>query len=83
MLSWTIHSLVLLGWAHFDRISAPPFDVIWRRASRFIGGQEDVIGERDAAWNALLDAYGFNGVGDSVSFLLLAGIQDGYFDDYQ
>jgi hypothetical protein len=76
-----IHSLVLLGWAHFDRISAPPFDVIWRRASRFISGQgKDVIGERDAAWNALLDAYGFNGV-DEFDLALLEGIRDGYFDE--
>jgi hypothetical protein len=76
-----IHSLVLLGWAHFDRISAPPFDVIWKRASRFIGGQgKEVIGERDAAWNALLDAYGFNGV-DEFDLVLFRGIEDGYFDE--
>jgi hypothetical protein len=45
-----IHGLVLLGWTHFDRISAPPFDVIRKRASRFISGQgKEVVGERDAA----------------------------------
>ena len=81
VLRRAIHSLVLLSWSHFDRISAPPLDVIWKRASRFVSGQgKEVVGERDAAWNALLDAYGFTGV-DEFDVVLFEGIKDGYFDE--
>ncbi len=81
ILNRAIHSLVLLGWSHFDRLSARPLDFLLKRIPRFDNDKSgERLGEREAARNVLLEFYRFGSV-DEFDVLLLRGVQDGYFDE--
>ena len=80
IMQQAVHSVVLLGWSHLEPKSAPPLDFLKKRVPHFLSSDEKIpLGEQEAAWNALLDAYGF-GVIDHFDLALFNGIRDGYFD---
>src|ERR1035437_6413069 len=80
VLQQAIHSMTLFGWSLYEPGNAPPIDYVEKRnaAQYLIRDQED-LPEREAAWNALLDAYQFTNL-DEFDLVLLSGIRDGYFD---
>ena len=81
ILKRAIHSLVLLGWSHFDRLSAPPLDFLAKRIPRFDSDKSgERLSEREVAWNIRLDIYRFGSM-DEFDLALLRGVQDGYFDE--
>lgn len=73
-------SLTLLSWSVYDPETAPPIEHIKKRTSfgPVLQGNEN-ISEKEGAWNALLDAYGFSAM-DEFDHALLGGIQNGFFD---
>jgi hypothetical protein len=75
------HSLTLLGWSKYQPKSAPPLDYLKvKKGMDYFGLQKakDVPAE-EAAWNALLDTYGFT-VMDEFDLALLNSIGQGFFD---
>lgn len=80
VLRKAVHSLTLLGWSVYEPTTAPTLDYLNRRVTDLFGPKDkDSVSEREAAWNALLDAYLFFGM-DEFDLLLLDGIRNGYFD---
>jgi hypothetical protein len=80
VLAKTVRSLTLLGWSLYEPLRAPPADYLKRRAADlFSPKKRDPVSDREAAWNALLDAYGFFAM-DEFDLALLDGLRDGLFD---
>jgi hypothetical protein len=80
IMKQAIHSVVLLGWSHLEPTVAPTLDYLKRRAPHSLRSDDrKPLSEQEAAWNALLDAYGFEVIGD-FELALIKGIQNGYFD---
>ena len=81
VLRQAVQSLVLLGWAVHEPSRAPSMDyLLKRRAEDFFGAELGVtVPENEAAWNALLDAYGFLFM-DELDLVLLDGVRNGFFD---
>jgi hypothetical protein len=80
ILIQSVNSLALLSWSTFDPDSAPSLDFLEKRRGRPTSADNDQpVPENEAAWNALLDAYGF-GTMDSLDHEILSGIRRGYFD---
>jgi len=74
-----IMSLALFAGALYEPQRAPTLEFLHDRASYIVREKRDAIGPREAAWNALLDAYGFLAM-DQLDSALLAGLENGYFD---
>ena len=75
-----IQSIVLLGWSVLEPNRAPSLDYLKIRIPHYVSNQEkETPTAREAAWNALLDLYGFGSI-DHFDWALLAGIQNGYFN---
>jgi hypothetical protein len=74
-------SLALLGWSIFEPSRAPSLDYLQHRrgGDAFVPDKNKIVPEEEAAWNALLDAYGFSGM-DALDLVLLDGVRDGFFD---
>ena len=81
VLEQAVHSLVLFGWIAHEPTRAPSFEFLEKRGSLAFPGdsKEESLTPRDAAWNALLLAYGFRAV-DDFDRVLWNGVRDGYFD---
>lgn len=75
-----VQSLALLGWSVYEPTRAPSPDYLESRgATHFLVDKNKVVPENEAAWNALLDVYGFTRM-DEFDLALRDGIRDGYFD---
>ncbi|MCW2237625.1 P-loop NTPase fold protein [Azospirillum canadense] len=74
-------SLVLFGWAFYQRETAPSLDFIVsnERRSLFGRSKNDNLPTKEAAWNALLESYGFWRA-DEFDLVLAEGVRNGYFD---
>jgi hypothetical protein len=80
VLEQAVKSLALLGWSVYEPATAPPLDCLRKRGSNFFASaKKEVVPEKEAAWNALLDVYGFVEM-DDFDLTLLDGIQNGFFD---
>jgi hypothetical protein len=80
VLQQAIHSMALFGWSLYEPAKAPSIDYVEKRnAAQYLIHDKKDIPDREAAWNALLDAYQFTNV-DEFDLVLLSGIRDGYFD---
>jgi hypothetical protein len=75
------HSLALLVWATYEPDKAPSVDFLRNRRGKDYFGIDEKrkIPEKEAAWNALLDAYRFQSM-DEFDLALLQGVRDGFFD---
>ena len=82
VLQQAVQSLALLGWIVFEPDRAPSLEYLLNRRSADVFGADDEkpVPENEAAWNALLDAYGFFFV-DEFDKALLDGIRNGFFDE--
>jgi hypothetical protein len=78
------HSITLLAWSKFQPTVAPALEYLKIKKSKDHFGltKPEDISPDEAAWNALLDAYGFTWM-DEFDFALLKGIEDGFFDTGQ
>jgi hypothetical protein len=80
VLGQAIQSLSLFGWCIFEPAKAPSLEfLIRKRSSGLFGLDKGKLSDKEAAWNAMLDAYQFTSL-DDLDNVLLKGIQDGYFD---
>ncbi|MFZ1009262.1 MAG: hypothetical protein WAN65_20635, partial [Candidatus Sulfotelmatobacter sp.] len=80
VLEQAVRSLALLGWSVYEPNTAPPVDYLQGRKAAQLGAERGKsVPAREAAWNALLDSYGFSGM-DEFDLTLLDGIRDGFFD---
>ncbi len=83
VLRQAIQSLALIGWSVYEPKRAPPVEYLKARIDRvFASAKNQPITETEAAWNALLDAYGFLTL-DEFDLALLDGVQKGLFDPVQ
>lgn len=74
-----ISSLTLLGWSVYETEMAPPVDYL-KKKNRYCDLLRDKpISEKEGAWNALLDSYGFREM-DEFDNTLLEGVNTGFFD---
>ena len=74
-----IQSLALFAWSLYEPQRAPTPEFLGDRATYIVREKRDQIGPREAAWNALLDTYGFLAM-DEFDSALLAGLRNRYFD---
>jgi hypothetical protein len=73
-------SILLLGWALYEPKFAPSLEFLTtKRGTNLFGLQPENLSDQEAAWNALLDVYGF-GRADEMDILLLEGMRRGFFD---
>lgn len=80
VLAQAVQSLALLGWSLYEPNSAPPIDFLKNKRGKALYAEKDhPVPENEAAWNALLDAYGFTSM-DALDLALLEGVRCGYFD---
>ena len=80
VLDNTIRSLTLLGWSVYEPVRAPSPDYLKRRAADlYIPKKKESISEKEATWNALLEALGFTMM-DEYDLVLLDGVRNGFFD---
>jgi hypothetical protein len=80
VLKRVLRSLVLFGWSVYEPSRAPSLDYLKRRKPDLFGrNKNETIPANEAAWNALLDAYGF-AMMDEFDQILLDGIRNGFFD---
>jgi hypothetical protein len=81
ILKQAVQSLALLGWSVYEPARAPSLDYLQHRRGPDIFGadKDEVVPANEAAWNALLDDYGFSGM-DEFDLVLLEGIRNGFFD---
>lgn len=74
-----IQSLTLFAWSLYEPQRAPTPEFLSDRDTYIVREERGQIGPREAAWNALLDTYGFLAM-DEFDSALLAGLRNGYFD---
>lgn len=80
ILKQSVNSLTLFSWTIYDPSSAPSQDFLEKRRGKLTYADEDQpVPESEAAWNALLDIYGFTAM-DSLDLALMDGVHRGYFD---
>jgi hypothetical protein len=74
-------SLVLFCWSHDQPGEAPTLEFLTtKKAKNVFGLQKDEnLPANEAAWNALLEAYGYTWT-DEFDLALIEGVRDGYFD---
>lgn len=80
VLQQCVDSLTLFGWSLYEPLLAPSVEyLVQKRGKGSYVGKDETIPADEAAWNALLDTYGFRAM-DSLDLALLNGIKVGYFD---
>jgi hypothetical protein len=81
VLAQAVQSVALLGWSLYEPDTAPSIDFLRDKRGRelYTGKDRPPVSENEAAWNALLDAYGFTSM-DALDKALLEGVSCGYFD---
>jgi len=74
-------SLALFCWSHFQPNEAPTLSFLTERKakSRYGESVEETLSPKEAAWNALLDSYGYVWT-DDFDLVLIDGVKDGYFN---
>jgi hypothetical protein len=74
-------SLVLFCWSHGQPEDAPTLDFLMTKKARSLFGlqKDEDFSENEAAWNALLGAYGYTWT-DDFDLALIEGVRNGYFD---
>ena len=74
-------SLVLFGWSNYQPDNAPSLEFLTTKKAKSIFGlqNEENVPPNEAAWNALLDAYGYTWT-DEFDLVLIDGVKNGYFD---
>ena len=73
-----IHSLAVFGWSIYEPNTAPPLDYLERIIENYLN-DKDKITAKEGAWNAALNASNFSSI-DEFDRVLLAGMQNGFFD---
>jgi hypothetical protein len=81
VLAQAMHSLTLFGWSIYEPAKAPALDFIKKRntADFFKTDESKPDTSNEAAWSAMLHAYGFYSM-DEFDLTLIEGIHNGYFD---
>jgi hypothetical protein len=81
VLAQAVQSVALLGWSLYEPNTAPSIDFLRNKRGKelFTGKDRPPVPENEAAWNALLDVYGFTSM-DALDKALLEGVSCGYFD---
>jgi hypothetical protein len=82
ILKQAMQSLTLFAWSIYEPKKAPPIDYLMKHnSSEYLVPKEGekVLTEKEAAWNALLEAYHFTNM-DEFDLVLANGVRDGYFD---
>jgi hypothetical protein len=74
-------SLALFCWSYFQPNEAPTLSFLTEKKvkSRYGKGAEEKLSPKEAAWNALLDSYGYVWT-DDFDLVLIEGVKDGYFN---
>ena len=78
-------SLALFGWSHFQPEEAPTLEFLTTKKAKDVYGlqynlnNQENIDPKEAAWNALLQAYGYVWT-DEFDLVLIDGTKNGYFD---
>jgi hypothetical protein len=74
-------SLALFAWSHMQPGEAPTLDflVSKKTESRFGIDSDETLTPQEAAWNALLNDYGYIWT-DKLDVALIEGVMNGYFD---
>ena len=84
VLDQAVHTLAILGWIKFSKETAPPLQMLHNRLGRrmmeSVGQKKKDEDPKEAAWNALIDNYGFADI-DDFDAVLLDGVEHGYFDE--
>ncbi len=81
VLKQAVQSLTLFGWSVYEPGGAPSVEYLKGRTLEALCAmsQDTAVPENEAAWNALLDVYGFTTT-DEFDLTLLEGIRNGFFD---
>jgi len=81
VLAQAVQSVALLGWSLYEPDTAPSIDFLRDKRGKglYTGKDRPPVPENEAAWNALLDVYGFRSM-DALDKALLEGVSCGYFD---
>jgi hypothetical protein len=81
VLKQAVQSLTLLSWGIYEPTRAPSIDYIEKRRGKDASAPQkgEPLPEGEAAWNALLDSYGFSRM-DEFDLSLLEGVRNGYFN---
>lgn len=72
-------SVVLFGWARDQPGEAPPLTFLRKRAPALLGSSQNDVPPDEAAWNSLLEAYGYAWT-DELDQILMDGVERGFFD---
>ncbi len=74
-------SLVLFCWSHDQPGEAPTLEFLTTKKAEVSFGREqsEKLSDKEAAWNALLDAYGYTWT-DEFDITLIKGVRSGFFD---
>jgi hypothetical protein len=74
-------SIALFVWSHYQPGEAPTLEFLTTKKAKSVFGlqMEERLPENEAAWNALLDAYGYTWT-DEFDVELIEGVKNGYFD---
>lgn len=74
-------SLALFGWSKHQPGDAPTLDYLTTKKAKSAYGlhKAENLEPHEAAWNALLDAYGYVWT-DELDLVLIDGVKGGYFD---
>ncbi|MDH7794834.1 MULTISPECIES: P-loop NTPase fold protein [unclassified Beijerinckia] len=80
VLKIAISSIVLFSWSHDQPEQAPSLAYLKNKAvDKFGLRPKNEVPPEEAAWNSLLEAYGYTWT-DDFDLVLLKGVCDGYFD---
>jgi KAP family P-loop domain len=77
-----IGSIALFCWSHDQPDEGPTLEFLTTKKAKSVFGlttEDRELPEKEAAWNALLEAYGYRYT-DDFDLALIKGIKDGYFD---
>jgi hypothetical protein len=75
-----VASLALFCWSHDQPGEAPTLDFLIAKAKDKFGlAKDQEVPPSEAAWNALLDNYGYTWT-DDFDLTLIEGVRNGYFD---
>lgn len=72
-------SVVLFGWARDQPGEAPSLAFLRKRAPDLFHGGQNEVPPNEAAWNSLLEAYGYAWT-DEFDHILMDGVERGFFD---
>lgn len=78
--NFAMGALVLFCWANDQPEEAPPIEFLKAKKLTLVGlGKQKEVPPKEAAWNALLDTYGYTWT-DDLDLEILRSVQRGFFD---